>query len=483
MAKFNSIDRKNPDTFTHEGAPAYTRDSIEAWINMLFSSFLENQYYETSNEQISRFIELTNEVAEEYGYAFVAKAAIFVRNQLGMRSITQLTAAWLNDKTFQEKRNFYKAFMRRPDDVSEIFAAVDYLGGKRSHALIKGSADYLSSLGEYQIMKYKMIGHKYNMYDLINLTHAKSSVINAFKHDELEAPNTWEVNISTAKTDKDRMSQWQKMVEEGSLGYMALLRNLNNILNTNNPSINHNWIVKYLVPQLTDENKIRKSLVFPYRIYTAYSNLKVQNSAVIDALDKAFRIATANVPVFNGKNLIVLDVSGSMDSLVSNKSCVTLKEIGACFAATLIANGSDVDFIKFGTQAKAIDVSKLKLSSCFSIIDILKDNDRCGFSTELESVMDLIQHNDTNYDKIFLISDMQIFDSRMRWMRNPIDRWKSIINGAMTYSFDLANYRSQIEPPSNKFMFLTSLSDTFFKYIDIMDGKDDIVNLINSISF
>lgn len=485
MAKFNSIDRKVPNTYTHEGAPAYTRNPVEAWINMLFSSFLENQYYEASNEQISRFIELTNKVAEKYGYAFVAKAAIFVRNELGMRSITQLTAAWLNDKSFQEKRNFYKAFMRRPDDVSEIFAAIDYLGGKRSHALIKGSADYLSSLGEYQITKYKMIGHKYNMYDLINLTHAYSPVINAFKRDELKAPNTWEVNISTAKNNNDRMVAWQKMVEEGSLGYMALLRNLNNILNTDNPNINHDWIVKYLVPQITNRDKIRKSLIFPYRIYTAYRNLDIYNSTVVDALDKAFRIATANVPVFNGRNLIVLDVSGSMESYISNKSNVTLKEIGACFAATLIANGSNVDFIKFGTLAKEIDVSKLRLSSCFSIIDEMQRNSNCGFGTELYPVMDIIKFKRTNYSNIFLISDMQVFNPYYySWRKNDLtERWQHVAKDAMTYSFDLANYDSQIEPPSDKFMFLTSLSDTFFKYIDITNDKDDIVNLINSISF
>ena len=140
-------------------------------------------------------------------------------------------------------------------NVSEIFGAVKYLNWKRSHALIKGSADYLSSLGQYEITKYKMIGHTYNMYDLINLTHANSKVINDFKNGLLEAPDTWEVNIAKKQSKESRQATWKEMVEEGKLGYMALLRNLNNILN--NPDIDNEWIAEYLYPQLINENKIR----------------------------------------------------------------------------------------------------------------------------------------------------------------------------------------------------------------------------------
>lgn len=480
LSKFNTINNSyKPNTKTHEGADAFQRDPVQAWLNMLFSSFLENQYYESSNSQMQRFLELTDKVAYKYGYPFVGKAAIFVRNELGMRSISQLTAAWLNDKSFQEKRNFYKGFMHRPDDVAEIFGAVDYFGGKRSHALIRGSADYLSSLGAYQITKYKMSGHKYNMYDLINLTHATSRAICDFKHDKLDTPDTWENKISNAGSKESRDIEWTRLVEEGKLGYMALIRNLNNIMKIN--GINRKWILKYLVPQLIDGNKIRKSLIFPYRIYNAYKNLDIHNSDIDYALSLAFSKATSNVPKFDGHSAVILDVSGSMEDRISSKSTMTLKDIGACFAATLILNGSNVDFIKFGSYAKRKKYSAIE--DAFTLIDKISANERCDYGTNIGPVMDIMHDN---YDRIFLISDMQIFGNRYSYWynidRNETQEWCHKYGKIMTYSFDLANYDNQLEPPSNNFMFLTSLNDIVFKYINLMESSENIVNIINSIS-
>ncbi len=476
MSKFNSktINRVT----TYEGGKAYKKDNLQAWLNFLFSSFLENQYYESSKEQINRFISLTENVANEYGYTFVAKAAYFVRNELGMRSISQLTAAWLNDKTFQEKRKFYKIFMRRPDDVSEIFSAVDYLNMKRSHALVRGSADYLSTINEYQLMKYRMLGHKYNMYDIINLSHATSVAINAFKHNELESADTWETKISSIQKNniEDKTKEWKRLVEEHKLGYMALIRNLNNILDCN---ISYSWIEDVLCPQIIDIKKIKASLIFPYRLYVAYKSLHTQVLPVITALEKAFRIATANVPFFEGESAVILDVSGSMEDKISSKSQVSLKEIGACFATTLAISGSKIDFIKFGTKAKRYEINSTL--NVFDLINEMCKNDNLGYGTNLQSAYNYMKDN---YQRIFLISDMQIFNNSYYYFGRPKNinsLWSKRYKDIITYSFDLGNYHNQIVPPSSNFIFLTSLTDVIFKYIQILDlGTQELVNFINN---
>ncbi len=77
---------------------------------------------------------------------------------------------------------------------------------------------------------------------------------------------------------------------EGKLGYLALIRNLNNILEAIDPTKSGRFddaiIYDYLVPQITNVDKIRKSMVFPYQIYNAYRNLKVYNFLVIAALER-----------------------------------------------------------------------------------------------------------------------------------------------------------------------------------------------------
>lgn len=49
----------------------------------------------------------------------------------------------------------------------------------------------------------------------------------------------------------------------------------------------------------------------------------------------------------------MLDVSGSMEDRYGNKSNLTIKEVGACYAAALYINGN-CDFVKFGNYANQI---------------------------------------------------------------------------------------------------------------------------------
>jgi len=477
MGKFNTNKTKSvPDTITYEGGAAYSRDSLQAWFNMLMSSFVEDMFYESSDSQVKRFLELTDEIADEYGYRFVGKAAIFVRNQFGMRSISQLLAAWLNDKKFDSKRNFYKAFYHRPDDIGEVFSIIDSFNGKRSHALVRGTADYISQLNGYSLMKYRGLGHEYNMYDIINICHPKSKTIDDFKNDRISSADTWEVNISTAKNDEERSQQWIRLVEEHKLGYMALLRNLNNILAADIPS--SYWIEKELCPQLENETKIRKSLVFPYRIFTAYKNLKVKNLSVLKSLDKAFRIATTNVPHFDGLNAVVLDVSASMENNISHNSNITLKEIGACFAVSLLLSGSKIDYIKFGSDAKRFSINPL--NNVFDMIEAVEANDYCGYGTNLNSALNVMKESNS-YSRIFLISDMQVLADYWYVRKDTITEYAARYGNIHTYSFDLANYSSQVAPANKNFVFLTSLSDTIFKFIGFMENKEiDIVSIINN---
>ena len=230
MGNFNKVKQSGPNAYSYEGGAVYNKNVVDEWLGMLFSSFMEDAYYETAENQQKQFIKLTEKMYDKYGAVFVAKCAVFARNELGMRSISQLVAAWLNDKSFETKRDFYRAFMHRPDDIAEIFAAVDFLKQKRSHALVRGGADYLSTLKPQTLAKYKLNSRNYNMFDLINITHATSEAINQYKQGILENADTWEVKIAGASSKEERQQEWKRLVEEHKLGYMALIRNLNNRL-------------------------------------------------------------------------------------------------------------------------------------------------------------------------------------------------------------------------------------------------------------
>ena len=270
MSKFN-MKQEAPKTISYEGAELYQKNPTEDWINFMFSSFLSDKFYETETEQTTRFLDLTQKVIDTKGPEFAAKGAYFARNELGMRSAATLVAAYLNDLQFANKRQFYAHFPHRPDDAAELFAAIEMMGQKRSHAVVRGICDYLSQLTGYQLAKYKLKGKKYNMHDLIRITHATSPHIDKFVYEQYSEIDTWERNISQQQSEEERCKAWQNLVEKKQLGYLALIRNLRNILQS---GVSREWITKYLCGQVCNQIAIYKSLVFPYQIYAAYREIK-----------------------------------------------------------------------------------------------------------------------------------------------------------------------------------------------------------------
>lgn len=488
MAKFSG---KVKDT-TFEGAPARSKSLDQEWVNALCSSFLGDTFYESAEAQTARYIKLTRDMAAARGPQFVSKAATFSRNVLGMRSVSALTAAILNEYRFDGKRGFYADYFHRPDDVAEVFGAIDMLGGKRSHALIRGAADYLNGLSDYSLGKYKLSNRKYNMYDIINLTHAHSAAIEKYKTDTLPVPETWETVISAADPF-EKGDKWAYLVENHKLGYMALLRNLCNIYDyTTKPT---SWWQEVVVPQLVNVDAIKKSLVFPYRIYVAYKSLeddfvdRETRRLLKDALGMAFISSIGNAPEFNGRNLIVVDVSGSMSSAISPKSSVSLKEAGACYAAMLAMGTGSTDYIKFGSKAKKYSEEDFNENNVFDLIKKMAANDNLGYSTELRMVWPLIK--DDKYDRIFIISDMQVMNSyghnMAGWSYPSGDGPKSFGSYCETtecnprvYTFDLGQYHSQPAEFGDSISYLTALSADTMKLISLLESGVSICDYIES---
>lgn len=478
--KFNNTVKYVPNVRSFEGGMIYEKNLEEDWANFLFSCMLSNQFYESSDEQMKRYLELTEKMGAKYGSEFVAKAAMFARNEIGIRSIAQLTAARLNSCQFNGKRRFYKNFCNRPDDVAEVFAALDMFSQKRSHAMVRGFGDYLSALKPYQIDKYQMKGKQYNLFDCINICHANSAAINQYKTGTLEKAGTWEQKISAAGNDKENKSQaWRDLVLSGSLGYLAAIRNIRNIVSECGDD---SQVMTALCSFLGNEKAILKSKVMPYQIYSAYKALGVHTRFdIMSALEKAFGVATKNMKPLEGTSAILLDVSGSMDSHVTDNSKITLKECGAVYAIAILLANPYTKIVKFGNHAKTFTYNNRL--NIFANIDALVANDGCGFGTDIApAFFRLNQH----YDRIFIISDMQIMDpNARRWysLGKEIETYNDYVKKygrCKCYSFDLANYRGQAANSNNPDVKLfTTLSSKVFDFIDLYERGGNLVDYIN----
>lgn len=475
MSRFNKSNAKT-DVTTYEGGEACEKPVLHQWLNLMFGSLLSGGFYESADTQARRLGELTEKVLKQEGPVFVSNAIAFARNKMGIRSASSYALAHLNGVQFEDKAERIRRCLRRPDDVAELFAAIDSLGQKRSHGTVNACRNYLEDLGDYSLSKYKMSGKDYNMYDLVNITHANSPAIDKLKSGELEPADTWETAVSNA-SDKGR--EWCRLVQERKLGYLALIRNLRNICK-DAPHID----TRLLVEQIENEDAIRGSLVFPYQIYAAYQNARTCVSAeVAEALQNAFVVACENVPELPGKTLFVLDVSGSMSSPLSARSEITILEASACYCAVAATRSKDVTVAKFGTKAKLFSFDKG--NPIFTEIELLCRNDGCGHGTQFDAIKSLGLPRG-GFDRMFLFSDEQVMSPARcyipSWGDNTDEREIALGLADHVYSFNLGGYSGGVLDMSNpNVLLLTGLSDKLFEMIPYFeDGTEQVRERINS---
>ena len=113
------------------------------------------------------------------------------------------------------------------------------------------------------------------------------------------------------------------------------------------------------------------------------------------AISKACEIACDNVPKFDGKTLVALDVSGSMSS-------ARVSDIASLFSAILLKS-NNCDLITFADDAKYRMVNPD--DSVMTIKNAIRY--ACG-GTNFPSVFETANKK---YDRVILLSDMQSLNS------------------------------------------------------------------------
>lgn len=159
---------------------AFKLKEKEELVSTMMTTFLHGAYFENESEIVKRIKELVGKVDPR----FVAKLAIYARNDGNLRAVTHLVAALLAKYVGGEEwgKRFYNKIVVRPDDMSEIVAAYASLNGmglndikKIPNAIKKGFKEALERLDAYQIDKYKMQGREVSLIDLVRLFHPKGN--------------------------------------------------------------------------------------------------------------------------------------------------------------------------------------------------------------------------------------------------------------------------------------------------------------------
>ncbi len=467
MSHFN--EKKQTGTTNLAGGKAYKESVQLQLVSLLLTSFGDDKYYQKATDIFDKLDNLIAACDKE----FCAKAIVFARKQFGMRTITHYAASVLAKYIGGEAwaKDFFRAVVNRPDDMTEIIACHLNREQKITNAMRKGFADAFGRFDAYSLAKYKGENNVVKLVDVVNICHPKETeknngAITKLINGELKSFDTWESELSAVGNDAEaKKAVWRRLLSENKLGYFALLRNLRNIIGLGDAELK-----QAALSALLNENAIRKSLVLPFRFSTAYKELQSIDTDAMRYISRACELACSNVPKLPGKTLVALDVSGSMHSVA---------DIAALFAAVLVKS-NDSDIITFAERAQYKFVNPddslmtIKNGLCFA-----------GGGTNFTDIFNVA---DKKYDRIVLLSDMQAWMVTDWFGRSAspsaaYNAYKRRFNlNCKMYSIDLAGYGT-LQVPEKDVYCLAGFSEKIFDLMRYFEeDKNALLTTINSLT-
>lgn len=371
---------------THEGAPAAHLTKIQQLRRSVMACMLwEDGFYEDGVSVAERIQKLVSELPANE----VSKIAIECRTKMKMRHVSLLLCVALAKKGGKVVGDTIYEVIQRADELAE-FLSLYWKDGKKplSKQVKVGLARAFRKFNAYDLAKYNR-DDGVKLRDVLFMVHAKpkdeeqAAVWKKLVEGTLEAPDTWEVALSAGA---DKKETFERLIKEGKLGYMALLRNLRNM--------SESGVDKSLV-----ENALRdgaaKSKALPFRYIAAVRAAPVFAQAINDALISSVE----SMEKMPGKTVILIDVSGSMDSKLSGKSDLMRIDAAAALGA-LVSGICDCRVFTFSNNLVEVPVWK-GLPMCESII---RSQNHGG--TELAQAVQLVAKN-AAFDRMIVITDEQ----------------------------------------------------------------------------
>lgn len=334
MARLN-ITARNYDV-THEGAPAAPNVSPENQLRRSVLSCLlwEKEFYEDGQSIAERIAEYAAKVKPEV----LAALAIEAREVFNLRHVPLLLLDVLSKTAPALTADTVARVLQRADEPGELLSIYWRNGRKMIPAQMrKGIAKAFPKFDAYQLAKYDRDG-AVKLRDVLRMVRpkpadeAQAALWKRVKDRSLDAPDTWEVALSGGA---DKKEVFERLLREGNLGYLALLRNLRNMATAG--------VDEGLVRDAIVARKNGAHRVLPFR-YVAAARAAPQFEPFID---QALCEAVSEMPAYLGKTIILVDVSGSMDEKLSAKS--DLKRIDAAAALGAIFPG-DIRLFTFSHQ-------------------------------------------------------------------------------------------------------------------------------------
>jgi 60 kDa SS-A/Ro ribonucleoprotein len=437
MARLNMLNL-NFGPRTHEGAPARpVSHELRLRRSVLACLLWEKQFYEDGVEIAERIAALVPKVAAEK----VAALAIEARSQMKLRHAPLLLVREMARHQTHRRlvADTLAGVIQRADELAE-FVAIYWMDGRipLSGQVKKGLAAAFPKFDEYALAKYNRGGHV-KLRDVLFLCHAKprdaaqAGVWKKLIWGRLNAPDTWEVALSSGA---DKREAWQRLLAENKLGALALLRNLRNMREAG--------VDEELV--LSAVRSMNAGRVLPFRFLAAARYAPQWE----ETLEHAMLKCVAGQEKLAGKTIVLVDVSGSMTAPLSRRSEMQRTDAAYGLAVLLREIGEKVRVFSFSD-----DLVEVPARRGFALRDAIDASQRHN-STQLGKAIESLNRKES-YDRLIVISDEQAHDA----VPGPAGKG---------YVINVASYKNGVG--YGKWTHIDGWSESVVEYIRMLEQAD-----------
>ena len=350
-------------------------------------------------------------------------------------------------------------------DMLTDFLAIYWHDEKRklTNQVKKGLAQSFYNFQEYHYGKYDRDA-AIKIRDVMFLVHPKprndkeAKLFANIANRTLQTPDTWEVALSRGD---DKKLTWERLILERKLGGLAFLRNLSNMQKAQ---------VSSAVISQGFEN-LSANMLLPLDFYKAIKMNKDYSNEINAAMVKSY----SQLPKLKGKSLIIIDVSGSMNSKLSDKSMFTRKE--AAFAMALLAAQQCEDYemvVTAGNDVKGIGAHEVLPKQVYGmdLINAIENaNTRVGWGGIFtRQCLEFCQKQfpQEQFERVIVFSDSQDCD-RTNTKPQPF--------GKYNYICDVSCHTKGINYNGLWTAEISGFSEHFLTYIAAYEGVENLFEI------
>ncbi|EFA74759.1 WD40 repeat-containing protein [Heterostelium album PN500] len=334
----------------------------------------------------------------------------------------------------------------------------------------------------------------------------------ANKRMKLPVPETWETLLSEKG---NRAATWEELIDHNKLPFMAMLRNLRNMIICGVQPTYHQWIIK----KLTNEQTIAHSKQFPLRFLAAFDSIPkdieqmklwaAEKSIKIgyhpskdlfeqyrDALDTSVKLATThNVKPIRGTTYVFIYVGeGSSNTCKSNTAGkYSLLESAILLGLMCKFVSEECELVLVGSKSSSLVLHKVESVASDSILDNMQSV-KSLVDTHF-NVEETYKYFPTDYfvkmildkkrvDNVVLLNHTTVSMEMDLYKRNILTKYRQEINPDLLYvninlSGGGAVHDNNAEHPNN--VHIAGFSDSILKFIAERGGADQQLQYIEKI--